>query len=100
MEAPLPGEGRVDIEQIHKIVGIAIRLANTQEPARRQQEAAQDASETAPNAQPALRRFRDLEDEAEAIQKRPGSVLVINVRLLVADECAEQRYFRARQTSL
>jgi hypothetical protein len=40
MEAPLPGEGRVDIEQIHKIVVSAIRIANAQERARKQQEAA------------------------------------------------------------
>ena len=40
MEAPLPGEGRVDIEQIHKILVNAIRIANAEAYARKQKEAA------------------------------------------------------------
>jgi len=40
MEAPMPGEGRVDIEQVHEIVVNAIRIANARERAKRQQEAA------------------------------------------------------------
>jgi hypothetical protein len=40
MEAPMPGEGRVDIEQVHEIVVSAIRIANARERARKQQEAA------------------------------------------------------------
>ena len=40
MEAPMPGEGRVDIEQVHEVVVNAIRIANARERARRQQEAA------------------------------------------------------------
>ena len=40
MEAPLPGEGRVDIEQIHKVLITAIRIANAESYARKQKEAA------------------------------------------------------------
>ena len=40
MEAPMPGEGRVDIEQVHEIVVNAIRIANMRERAKKQQEAA------------------------------------------------------------
>jgi hypothetical protein len=40
MEAPMPGEGRVDIEQVHEVVVNAIRIANALERARKQQEAA------------------------------------------------------------
>ena len=40
MEAPLPGEGRVDIEQVHEVVVNAIRIANAREHAKRQQTAA------------------------------------------------------------
>jgi hypothetical protein len=40
MEAPMPGEGRVDIEQVHEVVVNAIRIANARERARKQQEAA------------------------------------------------------------
>jgi hypothetical protein len=40
MEAPLPGEGRVDIERIHQILITAMRMANREESARRKQEAA------------------------------------------------------------
>jgi hypothetical protein len=40
MEAPLPGNGRVDIEQIHQVMLTAIRIANAQEAARQQKEAA------------------------------------------------------------
>jgi len=40
MEAPLPGEGRVDIEQIHKVLVNAIRIANAEAYARKQKEAA------------------------------------------------------------
>jgi hypothetical protein len=40
MEAPLPGEGRVDIERIHQILITAMRFANHEERVRRQQEAA------------------------------------------------------------
>jgi hypothetical protein len=40
MEAPMPGEGRVDIEQVHEVVVNAIRIANMRERAKKQQEAA------------------------------------------------------------
>ena len=40
MEAPMPGEGRVDIEQVHEVVVNAIRIANARERAKKQQEAA------------------------------------------------------------
>ena len=40
MEAPLPGEGRIDIERIHKILITAMRMANYEERANKQQEAA------------------------------------------------------------
>jgi hypothetical protein len=40
MEAPMPGEGRVDIEQIHQVMLAAIRIANAQERAKKQNEAA------------------------------------------------------------
>jgi hypothetical protein len=40
MEAPMPGEGRVDIEQIHQVMLTAIRIANAQERAKKQKEAA------------------------------------------------------------
>ena len=40
MEAPMPGEGRVDIEQIHQVMLAAIRIANAQERAKNQKEAA------------------------------------------------------------
>jgi hypothetical protein len=40
MEAPLPGNGRVDIEQIHQVMLTAIRIANAQERAKQQKEAA------------------------------------------------------------
>jgi hypothetical protein len=40
MEAPLPGEGRVDIERIHSILTTAMTMANLEERARRQKEAA------------------------------------------------------------
>jgi hypothetical protein len=40
MEAPMPGEGRVDIEQVHEVVVNAIRMANIRERAKKQQEAA------------------------------------------------------------
>ena len=40
MEAPLPGEGRVDIEQIHQVMLTAIRIANAQERAKKQPTAA------------------------------------------------------------
>jgi hypothetical protein len=32
VEAPLPGEGRVDIEQIHKVLVTAVRIANAGRP--------------------------------------------------------------------
>jgi len=40
MEAPLPGEGRVDIEQIYKVMMAAIRVANAENYAKKQKEAA------------------------------------------------------------
>jgi hypothetical protein len=40
MEAPLPGEGRIDIEQIHKVLVTAIRIANAENYAKKQKEAA------------------------------------------------------------
>jgi len=40
MEAPMPGEGRVDIEQVHQVMLAAIRIANAQERAKKQKEAA------------------------------------------------------------
>jgi hypothetical protein len=40
MEAPMPGEGRVGIEQVHEVVVNAIRIANIRERAKKQQEAA------------------------------------------------------------
>jgi hypothetical protein len=40
MEAPLPGEGRVDIEQIYKVMMTAIRVANAENYAKKQKEAA------------------------------------------------------------
>jgi hypothetical protein len=40
MEAPMPGEGRVDIEQIHRVMLTAIRIANAQERAKQTAHAA------------------------------------------------------------
>jgi len=40
MEAPLPGNGRVDIEQIYKVMMSAIRIANAENQAKQQKEAA------------------------------------------------------------
>jgi len=40
MEAPLPGEGRVDIEQIHRILTTAMRFATAENSAKTQKEAA------------------------------------------------------------
>jgi hypothetical protein len=40
MAAPLPGNGRVDIEQIYKVMMSAIRIANAENQAKQQKEAA------------------------------------------------------------